>query len=341
MRIKLTINGSRLGPRLFCHTLALSPLAMRAMQTLAIALLLPWTARAQTAPAGPAPESPVPGKASPPASPAPTLATQDFHGYVCHNFTVDQCGAKLVEPHTPLPGSPWVWRTLFWDAYPAADIELLKRGFYVACIGVGNTFGSPDALKHFDAFYATMTGQYGLAKRPALEGLSRGGLYAYRWAAENPGKVGCIYGDAPVCDMKSWPGGRGKGTGSKPDWSRAIAAYHFADEQALIDYKGNPIDTLAPLAAAHIPLIHVYGDADTTVPPSENSDIIRERYLKLGGKFVLIVKQGCAHHPHGLKDPTAVADFIVANCAEGEAAQAAAKVAPAAGTVITLPAGQW
>ena len=297
---------------------------------------LPLAANAQTAAASP-PVSPAPEQA--PRAPAP--ATQDFHGYVCHNFRVDGCDAKLVDPQTPLPGRPWVWRTLFWDAYPSADIELLRRGFHVAYIGVGNTFGSPDALKHFDAFYATMTGAYGLSAKPALEGLSRGGLSAYRWASEHPEKVGCIYGDAPVCDMKSWPGGRGKGTGSKSDWALAIQAYHFADEPQMLDYQGNPVDMLAPLAAARIPIIHVVGDADTTVPPSENSDVVRERYIKAGGVFVEIVKENCGHHPHGLTDPTPVADFIVAHCAGGDAAQAAAGVALPPGTRLVLPRGRW
>ncbi len=299
---------------------------------------LPLAANAQT-PAPHPPASSMPEQAA--RAPAPTPAAKDFHGYACRDFQVDGCGAKLVEPTAPLPGRPWVWRTLFWDAYPAADIELLKRGFHVAYIGVGNTFGSPDALKHFDAFYAAMTGEYGLSKRPALEGLSRGGLYAYRWASEHPEKVGCIYGDAPVCDLKSWPGGRGRGTGSKPDWALAIQAYHFTDEQQLLDYPGNPVDALAPLAAAGIPIIHVVGDADTTVPPAENSDLVRERYTKAGGVFVEVVKEGCGHHPHGLTDPTPVADFIVARCAGGDAAQTAAKTAPPPGARIVLSRGHW
>ena len=297
---------------------------------------LPLAAHAQTAASSP-PVSPTPQQAVPTSPPA----TEDFHGYTCHNFKVDGCGAKLIDPHTPLPGNPWVWRTMFWGVYPSADIELLKRGFFVAYISVGNTFGSPDALKHFNAFYATMTGEHALSKKPALEGLSRGGLYAYRWASEHPEQVGCIYGDAPVCDMKSWPGGRGKGTGSKEGWAQAIQAYHFTDEQQMLDYQGNPIDTLAPLAAARVPIIHVIGDADTTVPPAENTEVVRARYTAAGGVFVEIVKEGCGHHPHGLTDPTPVADFIVAHCAGGDAAHAAAETAPPPGARIVLPRGRW
>ena len=58
-------------------------------------------------------------------------------------------------------------------------------------------------------------GKFGFAKKAALVGLSRGGLYCYNWAVANPDKVASLYGDAPVCDFKSWPGGKGKGKGSK------------------------------------------------------------------------------------------------------------------------------
>ncbi|MDQ2731392.1 MAG: alpha/beta hydrolase [Armatimonadota bacterium] len=267
--------------------------------------------------------------------------TGDYHGFVLHNFTVSGCDARVVEPKQPLPGRPWIWRAMFWDAFPSADLALLDKGYYLAYIEVGNTFGASDALKNWDPFYKLLTETYGFAKRPALEGVSRGGLYIYRWAASNPMKVGCLYGDAPVCDMKSWPGGKGKGTGSAGDWAEAIRVYHFRDEAEMMAFKGNPVDILASIAAAKIPIIHVVGDSDIDVPPAENTDIVRERYLKLGGTFVLITKQGCAHHPHGLKDTTQLVNFIMAHTAGGKAARAAAKLAPRSGQVIVVPQGEW
>jgi hypothetical protein len=218
----------------------------------------------------------------------------DYHGYVLHPLLVDDHKALIVEPHKPLSGRPWVWRTLFWDIFPTADIALLLAGFHIAYIEVGNTFGCPDAMKHFDAFYPIVTKQFALSPKAGLEGLSRGGLSAYRWASVNTDKVSCIYGDAPVCDMKSWPGGKGVGSGSPTNREPAIKAYHFTDEQEMLDFKGNPIDSqiLTPIAAQHIPILHVCGDADTVVPMSENTDIVRSRYMALGGSFMLIVKQG-------------------------------------------------
>ena len=73
------------------------------------------------------------------------------------------------------------------------------------------------------------------------------------------------------------------------------------------------MDNLAPLAAAHIPLLHVYGDADEAVPWEENTGVVRERYEALGGEITLIAKPGGRHHPHGLEDPTPVADWIEAH----------------------------
>jgi pimeloyl-ACP methyl ester carboxylesterase len=269
--------------------------------------------------------------------PDPTLA---YHGYSLHDLTVDGCTAHVVRPKDSLPARPWVWRTMFWDAFPGVDVALLEAGFHVAFIDVGNTFGCPDAMKHFDAFYANMR-LCGLSAKPALEGLSRGGLYAYRWAYANTDKVGCIYGDAPVCDMKSWPGGKGNGSGSPEDWKEAIKDYHFADEKEMLRFKGNPIDILEPIAAAHIPIIHVCGDADTVVPEDENTDIVRVRYIALGGDFALIVKQGCGHHPHGLADPSHVVNFIMAHCAEGEAAKKALASSPKPGSILELATGHW
>ena len=68
-------------------------------------------------------------------------------------------------------------------------------------------------------------------------------------------------------------------------------------------------------ADAHIPLLHVYGEADTVVPWDENTGVVAERYRKLGGSIVLIPKPGKGHHPHGLEDPTPIVEFILKNAA--------------------------
>ena len=176
---------------------------------------------------------------------------------------------------------------------------------------VPNMLGSPAAVEHWNAFYEELTTTYGFAKKAALVGLSRGGLYCYNWAAANPDKVACIYGDAPVCDFKSWPGGKGSGKGSPTEWARLLKVYGFENEQEAINYTQNPIDNLAPLARAGVPLLHVYGEVDVVVPWKENTGVIATRYKKLGGSIKLIGKPGVGHHPHGLEDSTPIVDFIL------------------------------
>ncbi len=142
-----------------------------------------------------------------------------------------------------------------------------------------------------------------------LEGFSRGGLFAFNWAAAHP-TVACIYADAPVCDFKSWPGGKGKGSGSPGDWQNVLKLYGLTEAEAMA-YKLNPVDNLAPLAKAGVPLLHVVGDADDAVPLAENTAVVERRYKQLGGQITVIVKKGVGHHPHSLKDPTPIVDFIL------------------------------
>ena len=267
--------------------------------------------------------------------------TSDFYGFVCHNFDVDGREARVVEPVTPLPNRPWIWRTMYWDAFPGVERALLDRGYYVAHIEIGKTYASPESLAPFDTFYRLLTTDFSFSPRPVLEGLSLGGLYNYRWAQANPEKVGVLYGDAPLCSLKIYPGPRGSRPGNEEDFQRFMDEYHLTNDEDYLTLKGSPIDTLAPLAAENVPIIHVIGDLDEACVPSENSDIVHERYTKLGGNIVVIVKHGCAHHPHGLADPTPVVDYIMAYTAGEPASIQAAVAAPKPGAVIHLAPGEW
>ena len=242
----------------------------------------------------------------------PDEQVDEWHGFTRHKFEADGCAAWVVEPKMALAGNPWSWCMEFPDAFTerCAAPALLAAGFHHVHIVVGNTFGCPDAVKHFNAFYELLVA-HGLAPKAVLIGISRGGLYAYRFASEHPERVAVIYGDAAVCDFKSWPGGKGKGKGSAGDWAALIQHYGFKDEAEALAYGGNPIDKLEPLAKAKVALIHVVGDADDGVPPEENTAIIETRYKALGGEIQVIHKPGVGHHPHGLDDPAPVVEFIL------------------------------
>ncbi len=247
----------------------------------------------------------------------------EWHGFVRYDFEVNGHPALVVVPGKAAEGRPWVWHGEFFGHKPAPDIELLKRGYHIAYLRVPDLLGGPPAVRYWSGFYREMTEKYGLAKKVALVGLSRGGLYCYNWAAQNPDKVACIYGDAPVCDFKSWPGGFGKGKGSVRDWKLVLKVYGFADDDEARAYGKNPVDNLEPLARAGVPLLHVYGEQDQVVPWEENTGLLARRYRALGGSITLIAKPGVGHHPHGLKNVKPIVDFILSHTRPGGDSQPA------------------
>ncbi len=251
------------------------------------------------------------------ADEAVTDKVSSWNGFEQRDFQVDGRDGFVVVPKQPADGKPWIWRTEFFGHEPQADLALAAKGFHLAYVNVQNMYGSPKSLDHMDKFYEHLTSVRGFSKKVVLEGFSRGGLFSLNWAARNPDKVACIYNDAPVCDFKSWPGGKGKGKGSPGDWKNCLAAYGLTEQQAL-EYKFNPVDNLEPLAKAKIPLLHICGDADNVVPIDENTRLVEERYKKLGGSITVIAKPGVGHHPHSLVNPEPIVTFVLAHTIGGD-----------------------
>ncbi len=235
----------------------------------------------------------------------------EWNGYAKHELTIAGKQVTIVAPKSAAPGRPWIWHGEFFGHKPAPDIALLGKGFHIVYMKINDMLGSPSAVQLWNQCYAALTTDYAFSTKPALVGLSRGGLYCYNWAIANPTKVSCIYGDAPVCDFKSWPGGKGKGKGDPKNWSFVLKLWNFKNEAEALAYKGNPVDSLAALAKNHVPLLHVYGDADDVVPAEENTTLLAKRYQAMGGSITLIAKPGVGHHPHGLDDSTPIIEFIL------------------------------
>lgn len=251
--------------------------------------------------------------AEPPSAAAPFPGKQSlWNGRERYDFTLDGRKCIVVLPKKAAAGKPWIWRARFFGHEPQTDLALLEHGFHLVYMDVVELFGNDEAVAHWNAFYDFLVAGHGLAPKPALEGMSRGGLYVYNWAAANPAKVACIYADAPVCDVRSWPGGKGQGKGSPGDWQKCLKAFGISEAQTA-DFHGNPIDHLPPLAQAGVPLLHVCGAADDVVPVAENTAILAERYRQLGGSIQVILKPGVGHHPHSLKDPAPIVAFILKN----------------------------
>ena len=231
--------------------------------------------------------------------------TGEWNGCDRYDFTFKDRQATIVVPKKAAKGNPWIWRPAFFDAFPSVDKALLEKGFHIVYYDVTHLYGSPRAVSLGTEFYENMTDLYNLSEKVTLEGFSRGGLFVFNWAAQNTEKVACIYVDAPVCDVFSWPGRKNTAL-----WNDLLKEWNLTDA-GMEHFKGNPIDNLAPIAAAGIPIISVCGDSDQTVPYKENMDVVRSRYLAAGGPVEVILKKGCDHHPHSLDNPEPVVDFIL------------------------------
>jgi len=223
-----------------------------------------------------------------------------FHGFDQYNFPLEGIACRVVIPKKIADGKPWVWRARFFGHEPQFDIAMLNRGYHLVYCDVAGLFGNTEAVSRWNKFYNYLRFEHLFSDRVILEGMSRGGLIIYNWAAKNPGKVAAIYADAPVMDFKSWPK-------INPT---ILKVYRFKNEQEAKAYKGNPVDNLAPLAKAGIPIIHVVGMDDKVVPVSENTQVAERRYKKMGGTFKVIRKKGIGHHPHSLKDPSPIVEFV-------------------------------
>jgi len=109
------------------------------------------------------------------------------------------------------------------------------------------------------------------------EGAAAGEEYA--WAIENPDKVSCIYAENPVM--------------------RSVMA------------KTQPMDNLAPLAKAGVPLLDICGSLDPWL--ADNAMGVKKRYKKLDGKITVIVKQGEGQFTPSPLDTKTAVDFIIHN----------------------------
>ncbi|MBR2072979.1 MAG: prolyl oligopeptidase family serine peptidase, partial [Alistipes sp.] len=235
----------------------------------------------------------------------------NFHGYKGYEY--DNNGVKyyIVKPHHTAKGNPWIWRARFWGHEPQVDIDLLEQGFHLTYCDVAELFGSPKAVERWDEFYALAV-KAGLNQKAVLEGMSRGGLIIYNWAAKNPKKVACIYGDAPVMDIKSWPLNWGDCLDeNKRSMSLLLEAYGFANAEEAMAWNKNPLNHARKLAKAKIPMIHVVGDIDEGVPVAENTAIFEREVTKYGHSVHVIHKPNVGHHPHSLNNPEKIVSFIL------------------------------
>ncbi|OIO95005.1 MAG: alpha/beta hydrolase [Armatimonadetes bacterium CG_4_10_14_3_um_filter_66_18] len=186
---------------------------------------------------------------------------------------------------------PWVWHAPTLPNLPGAAErwmfeKFVDAGIAIAGIDVGESYGSPAGRLPYSALYAELTSVRGYSPKPVLLGRSRGGLMLLSWACENPDKVAGFAGIYPVCNLASYPG-----------IAKAAPAYELTPEELAGHLaEHNPVDRLAALAAAGVPLFCIHGDSDQVVSLEANSGLLNTRYTALGGRMQLIVPPGQGHN---------------------------------------------
>lgn len=231
-------------------------------------------------------------------------------------FQVAGADVTLKVPEKPAAGRPWLWVGEFAGHLRTLEDGLVERGWHVAYVRQVNRFGSPGSMKVWEALYDELHGARDLSPKPALLGISRGGLYVNAWTRLHPDRVSVLYLDNGVCDIRSWPGGfqlERKGKGSPNDWKLYKAEFGFADDAAALERSVRPDSGFAGAIKAGVTLISCHGTADQVVPHEDNAAKVVAFWKQAGGRVVLFPKEGGDHHPHGLPDPKPLIEAIAAN----------------------------
>lgn len=203
------------------------------------------------------------------------------------SFLLNDRHAFVMEPNVAIQpatsNKPWIFYGPTLAPYPDAaeswmHQQFLDAGVAVAGIDVGEAYGSPAAVRHFDALYNEMLKQ-GYSAKPALLGRSRGGLWVSSWALAHPERVSGIGGIYPVYDFTTYPG-----------LARAAPAFGLSPaELAQRQAELNPIRRAEELANARIPIFIIHGKDDQVVPLDKNSEALERVYAEKGASSLIEV----------------------------------------------------
>lgn len=236
-----------------------------------------------------------------------------WKGYKKTDFSVNGRPSVIVSPEKAAEGNPWVWRTEFFGAFDYADMDMVKNGRFVLNHAVSDMYGCPQSIEMMKEFYDYAVKTYNLSTKPSLFGFSRGGLYAVNFALKYPECVSCLYLDAPVTDIRSWPGGLLPGSNGDEECAKeCMECYGIKTKEDYLGFNNNPNDNAAKIAESGIPTIIVAGQEDSVVPVKYNCEVFIRNFCEkhLPTPIKVIFKPYCDHHPHSLENPTEITEFI-------------------------------
>lgn len=222
----------------------------------------------------------------------------DFNGY----------DAWVIEPPKgveALPGRPWTWTMQWRDAFvPRTSVpRLLKAGWCHVSVDIFKHRMDATGLKVARAFQEFLVGDLGFAPKARLIGMSWGGFFSTRYAANYPDCVAKIYLDAPLLNFAKFYDMSEKAIG--PWASMAPADGDWGSDPEM------PVNLAGKIAAAKIPVLLLYGGKDTVVPPDHNCRLFIDRFKKAGGDIKVVHRSTYAHHPHGVEESEdTIIDFM-------------------------------
>lgn len=248
--------------------------------------------------------------------------TDEWYGFRRHHFTVDGCHAWIAEPEYPVPDGRWTWCAQWAEAFVprVGTVAYLEHGFHHGHVDVHQFHGSPKAMEVMSHFQDIAV-QLGLASQVSLLGLSWGGFYSLRYSQTFPQRVRSLYLDAPVCNAADpSPRAAERLQQIQEQWNMSV--------QELASSPLNPLNGVAKLVEAKIPVFAVIGEADNVVLPELNFNLIEKEFQKCGtpiiqlkneadpciknvapGQVYVLRRVPYAHHPHGLDNVTPLLQF--------------------------------
>ena len=226
-------------------------------------------------------------------------------------FTFQGRDAKILYPSCPANGK-LLLKTEYFSAFPYFEVAMLKKGYTLCFVAHPNRW-APDSETHIMAdFVKFVAAELGFEPKCIPVGMSCGGLQALRLAQLYPELVSVMYIDAPVTNILSLSGLGARANPSEKTWEELVEAYGF-NRSTVVNFRKSPIDFMDVLIQHDIPIIMLYGDADSIVLYEENGKVLEDYYRDHGGRMKVIRKPDCEHHPHSLEDPTPIVEFVEAH----------------------------
>ena len=233
----------------------------------------------------------------------------EWFGFKRLDFEFQGRNAILICPDQPDPAGRWLLKTEYFGAFPAFEIEMLKRGYHVAHVSSITRWHVEEDTHARAEFCRFLHAELGLHTKCVPVGMSCGGMQGVYFASVYPELVSVLYLDAPVMNYLSCPFAVGRS--ASPMFEEFVRDKGMTLAE-LINFRDHPVDRLPRLLAHRIPTALVCGDSDVVVPYEENGKFLSEAYRGTGIPFFEVLKPGCDHHPHGLEDPTSLIEFVEA-----------------------------